>query len=261
MLSAQPFFDAHLHVIDPRFPIVPNLHFTPAPFSAQEYRHSIGQLLPAVGFTPAGGVVVSGSFQSIDQEYLTCALAELGPGFTGVTMLPPDTGDTELKRLDDAGVRGIRVNLVRRVHTDELADQVALARRAQALVGWHLELYVRSTDLPALRDALPDGEHLVIDHLGLTAAGLPALLSLVEEGARVKATGFSRGDLAVERALLAIHRTNPHALLAGSDLPGTRAPQPVTAADLALLRHLFTGEDLTRVTYGNAMALYRPARV
>lgn len=258
MLSALPFFDAHLHVIDPRFPLVPNLHFTPPAFSVAEYRHTAGQLLAAAGFAPAGGVVVSASYQSTDQLYLTSALEELGPGYVGVTMLPSDAGEAELKRLDAAGVRGLRLNLVRRVHTGELGDQLALARRARALVGWHLELHVRSVDLPRLRAVLPDADGVVVDHLGLTTAGLPALISLVDAGARVKATGYSRGDLAVESALLAIHRASPTALMAGTDLPGSRAPRTVTAADLTLLTRMFSGEDLTRVTYLNAVDLYRP---
>jgi hypothetical protein len=259
MPPAPPFFDAHLHVIDPRFPLVENLHYAPQPFSSADYRHSAGQLLAVAGFQPAGGVVVSGSFQGTDQEHLRCALGELGPGFVGVTMLDPDVTDAELERLEATGVRGLRLNLVRRVHTDDLTEQLKLAGRARALVGWHLELYIRSADLSNLRDRLPAAETLVFDHLGLTTAGLPTLIRLAAQGARVKATGFARGDLVIESALLAIHRANPGALMAGTDLPGTRAPRAVTAADLELLRRHFSPGDLARITYRNAVELYRPA--
>jgi predicted TIM-barrel fold metal-dependent hydrolase len=259
MLSDQPFFDAHFHVIDPRFPMKPNLHYLPAQFTVADYVHTAGQLLGVAGFQPGGGVVVSGSFQGTDQKHLLSTLAELGPRYVGVTMLPPDVPDADLKRLDAAGVRGLRLNLVRRVHTGDLSDHLDLARRARALVGWHVELYVRSVDLPPLRELLPPAETVVFDHLGLTTAGLPTLLALVAEGARVKATGFSRGDLVVESALLAVHKANPGSLLAGTDLPGTRAPRAVTAADLELLRRLFSAEDVARITYGNAVELYRPS--
>jgi predicted TIM-barrel fold metal-dependent hydrolase len=211
------------------------------------------------GFDAVGGVVVSGSFQGTDQEYLRSTLEELGPRYVGVTMLPPDVPDAELKRLDAAGVRGLRLNLVRRVHTGDLTDHFDLARRARSLVGWHVELYVRSADLPSLSELLPPADMIAFDHLGLTTAGLPTLLALASEGARVKATGFSRGDLVVESALLAVHRANPAALMAGTDLPGTRAPRAVTAADLELLRQLFSPEDLRRITYHNAVELYRPS--
>jgi len=255
----QPFFDAHFHVLDPRFPMQRNLHYLPAPFTVAGYVHTAGQLLGVARFHASGGVVVSGSFQGTDQEYLLSTLEELGPRYVGVTMLPPDVPDSDLKRLDAAGVRGLRLNLVRRVHTGDLSEHLDLVRRARSLVGWHAELYVRSVDLPPLRDLLPSPEMIVFDHLGLTTAGLPTLLALAAEGARVKATGFSRGDLVVESALLAVHKANPGSLMAGTDLPGTRAPRAVTAADMELLRRLFSPDDLARVTYRNAVELYRPS--
>jgi predicted TIM-barrel fold metal-dependent hydrolase len=258
MVTARPFFDAHFHVIDPRFPLVVNQHFTPGPYPVSAYRHEAGQLLATAGFVPAGGAVVSGSFQAIDQTYLADALATLGETFVGVTQLDPETDDDEILRLAALGVRAVRINLVRRVHTDELAAQVGLALRARTLAGWHLELYVRSADLPQLMGELPDPDGVVIDHLGLTTAGLPTLLHMVSEGAHVKAAGFTRGDLVVASALQAIHQANPSALLAGTDLPGTRSPKSVTAADLMLLTRLFSGDDLDRVAYRNAIELYRP---
>jgi predicted TIM-barrel fold metal-dependent hydrolase len=257
--AGTPFFDAMLHVIDPRFPLVANQRFVPRPFLADDYRHQAAQLLGAAGFRPAGGAVVAPSFLGDDQEGLLDAMAHLGTGFVGVAQLPADVGDDELRRLDDAGVRATRLNVVRRVHTDDVAAQLLLARRARDLVGWHLELYVRSTDLPGLADRLPPAEGLVVDHLGLDATGLPALLRLVAAGARVKATGFARGDLDVPETLRALHRVNPAALMAGTDLPGVRSPQPITAADLMTLRRSFDGEDLVRVAYRNAVELYRPA--
>ena len=68
---------------------------------------------------------------------------------------------------------------------------------------------------PRLR-AVP---RLVIDHLGMSRAGLPALLGLVEAGAWVKATGFGRVDHDVPAALRAIAAANPAALMFGTDLP------------------------------------------
>ena len=41
-----------------------------------------------------------------------------------------------------------------------------------------------------------------IDHLGLSKAGMPALLKLAERGAQVKATGFGRVDFDVAQASL-----------------------------------------------------------
>jgi len=257
MAATSAFFDAHLHVIDPRFPLVANQGYLPEPFGPQQYLDDAERLLATAGFDLTGGAVVSGSFQGFDQEYLLAALAALGPSFVGVTQLPPDTSDAELVRLDRGGVRALRANLVRRGDIDDLDGTVSLALRARVVVGWHLELYVRSADLGDLIDDLPDPDGLVIDHLGLTKDGLPALLSLVDEGARVKATGFARTDLDIAATLRAVHRRNPGALLAGTDLPNTRAPRPIEPSDLRLLREVFDDEDLSRVVRDNAMSVYR----
>lgn len=255
----QPFFDAHLHVIDPAYPLVVNQGFVPEPFCAADYLLAADRLLEPAGFVPAGGAVVSGSFQGNDQSYLAAALAALGPGFVGVTQLAPDTPDAELLRLHALGVRALRANLVRD-QVDDLDDLVGLALRARVLAGWHLELSMRSQDLPELIPMLPDADGMVVDHLGLTTAGLPALLSLVDEGAWVKATGFSRGDLDVPATLRTVYDRNPSALLAGTDLPCTRAPRPVDGTDLSLLREVFDADELAQVVHDNAASLYRRDR-
>src|SRR6478735_11931361 len=97
-------FDAHFHVIDPRFPLVPNQGYLPEPFTVDDYRARLDA---------AGGAVVSGSFQAFDQTYLIDALQRLGPGFVGVANVPPEISDEEVLALNDAGVRAFRCNLVR----------------------------------------------------------------------------------------------------------------------------------------------------
>ncbi len=245
-------FDAHLHVIDPRFPLVPNQGYLPEPFTADDYRKATDGL----GIT--GGAVVSGSFQAVDQSYLLAALAALGPGFVGVTQLPPGAGDDDISALDAARVRAARVNLRRGgpVTVDEVER---LARRVHAVAGWHVELYVDSADLAELAPTLEQLPQVVIDHLGLSAAGLGHVLDLVAGGAKVKATGFGRVDLDVGDALRRIAAADPTALLFGTDLPSTRAPRPFSALDLDLLVDALDDEDLVRAAlWGNAVALYRP---
>jgi predicted TIM-barrel fold metal-dependent hydrolase len=68
-------FDAHFHIIDPRFPLVPNGGFLPEPFTCDDYLERTRSL------HIVGGAVVSGSFQAFDQRYLEDALKRLGPGF------------------------------------------------------------------------------------------------------------------------------------------------------------------------------------
>ena len=92
----------------------------------------------------------------------------------------------------------------------------------------------------------------MIDHLGMSQAGLPAFLGLVKDGAYVKASGFGRIDVNPYSALRAIAALNPAAAVFGSDLPGTRAPRPFEEADLELVGEA-AGE---RALYENALALY-----
>lgn len=238
-------FDAHLHVVDPRFPLVPNDGFVPAPFTADDYRRRVA------GLGVRGGAVVSGSFQATDTAYLEAALAVLGPSFVGVVQLPPDVPDAEVLRLDALGVRAVRFALRRGGALD-----VALARRVWDLAGWHAELYVDARDLPGLPlGALP---RVVIDHLGLSAEGFPHLVHRVENGAFVKATGFGRLAFDPADALRRLVATNPGAVVFGTDLPSTRAPRPFRDADLALVRDALGQDDADAVLWGNAEALYRP---
>jgi predicted TIM-barrel fold metal-dependent hydrolase len=250
-VAHPPLFDAHLHIIDPRFPLVPNAGFTPEPFTVADYRAR------TVHLSVVGGAVVSGSFQAFDQNYLFDALQKLGPAFVGVTQLPVTATDAEILSLAAAGVRGVRFN-VRRGGSESLEHLYTLGRRVHELAGWHSEFYVDSRDLPDLAPVLCRLPKISIDHLGLSTQGLPALLQLVEHGAHVKATGFSRGDLDIPRTLRAIADINPAALMAGTDLPSTRAPRPFADADLDLILGTL-GEQLgTAVLHDNAVAFYRP---
>lgn len=245
-------FDAHLHVIDPRFPLFPNHGWLPAPFDVPEY------MSHATALGVAGGAVVSGSFQAFDQSYLEDALARLGPTYVGVTQLPADVADADVLRLNGRGVRAVRFNL-RRGGSADLAALEPLARRVYDLAGWHVELYVDSADLPGLAARLCALPRVSIDHLGLSAAGLPTLLALVERGVRVKATGFGRVDFDVADVLRRIAAVDPGALMFGTDLPSTRAPRPFTRADLDLLRETLGPELARRALWDNAIAWYRPA--
>ena len=178
--------------------------------------------------------MVSGSFQAFDQAYLCAALAELGPGFVGVTQLPASVSDRELIELNAAGVRAVRFNL-KRGGSEGVEKLAAMARRVHELVKWHVELYADSRDLAELRGTLVALPAVSIDHLGLSREGLPVLLRLAEQGVRVKATGFGRVDFDVRRALLDLYAANPEALMFGTDLPSTRAPRPYEDEDLLLV--------------------------
>ena len=72
-------FDSHLHIINPVYPLYENQGFLPGPFTVKDY------LSRLESYDLAGGAIVSGSFQKLDQSYLIDALDKLGSGFVGVT--------------------------------------------------------------------------------------------------------------------------------------------------------------------------------
>lgn len=247
-----PVFDAHFHVVDPRFPLVPNQGVVPAPFDVESYRRAVA------GLGVVGGAVVAASFQGFDSSWLADALASLGPTFVGVAQLQPTVTDEDLRRLDALGVRAVRANL-HRGGRGALEGLEALAGRVWEVAGWHVEVYLDARHLDELGPSLARLPRVCVDHLGLSELGLPRLLDLVEGGASVKASGFGRVDFDVPETLRDIARANPTALLFGTDLPSTRAPRPFRLADVDLLSEALGNEGLVRrVLHDNAMELYRP---
>jgi predicted TIM-barrel fold metal-dependent hydrolase len=245
-----PIFDAHCHIIDPRFPLKANDGYLPEPFTVTDY---LTQTAP-LGIV--GGAVVSGSFQGFDQGYLLNALRLLGPDFVGVTQLPASVTDAELETLNGFGVRGLRFNL-RRGGSEQLDQLEFLARRVHEQVGWHAEFYIDARDLPQIEHRLLQLPAISIDHLGLSAEGLPAVLRLAERGARIKACGFGRVDFPVKDALRSLYAANPAALMFGTDLPSTRAPRPFDAQDLVLLTEALGEAGAGRALWSNAAQFYR----
>lgn len=250
LLQRLKVFDAHLHIIDPRFPLVANNGFLPDAFTCVDYAERVQ------AYEIAGGAVVSGSFQAFDQGYLIEALRTLGDGFVGVTQLPAAVSDAQLFELDSAGVRAVRFNL-KRGGSEDVRNLDRVARRIHELLGWHVELYIDSKDLADLYSALITLPAVSIDHLGLSKEGFGTLLKLAERGVRVKATGFGRVDFDVRAALRDLYSANPDSLMFGTDLPSTRAPRPFRDEDFTLVIDALGMEKAGRVLHQNALDFYR----
>lgn len=250
-LNEFKLFDAHLHIVDNRFPLVPNNGYLPEEFTCKHYLNRMND------YSLAGGAIVSGSFQAFDQAYLADALKTLGPSFVGVTQLPASVSDDELFELDGIGVRAVRFNL-KRGGSEEASHLDGMARRVHDLMGWHVELYVDSRELDGLFSTLAALPSVSIDHLGLSKDGFKTLLRLVERGVHVKATGFGRVDFDVRTAIQAIYSANPEALMFGTDLPSTRAPRPYADSDFTLIVEALGKEKARHVLHENAVKFYRP---
>lgn len=79
----------------------------------------------------------------------------------------PDVTDAELRRLHEAGVRGVRFNFVRRLVDAAPREALEAVARRVAPLGWHVVLYFEAADLPDLESffaSLP--VPLVVDHMG-----------------------------------------------------------------------------------------------
>lgn len=252
-LSTFPLFDSHFHIIDRRFPLTPNNGYLPDDLTCSDYLSRVS------GYDLRGGAIVSGSFQTFDQNYLLDALSTLGPGFVGVTQLPAAATDAEILELDRSGVRAVRFNL-KRGGSEDVRYLDAMARRVHELAGWHVELYVDSRELDGMFEALAALPAVSIDHLGLVREGFKMVLKLAERGVRVKATGFGRVDFDVPAALKQLYAANPQALMFGTDLPSTRAPRPYADEDFLLVADTLGDEAARAVFFDNAAEFYRVSR-
>src|SRR5262249_15257983 len=99
--------DCHVHIVGPaaKYPLDPNRSYTAADGSTAELR----ALRKRLGI--ARNVLVQISFYGTDNRCMLDALAELGDSARGIAVVGPDISDSELLRLGQAGVRGIRLNL------------------------------------------------------------------------------------------------------------------------------------------------------
>ncbi len=246
-------FDAHFHIIDYRYKLLPNNGYTPPEFTVDQYRSSTEEL------DIRGGTIVSGSFQAFDQQYLLDALDTLGSSYYGVANIPHTISDQKIAALYESNIVAVRFNL-KRGGSETLEHLDYLSNKLYEEFGWHTELYVDSSNLPDLRKALSKLKDFSIDHLGLSKAGQKELLHWVDKGARVKATGFGRLDFDPISFMQDIMTINPEALMFGTDLPSTRSKTPFSIVDIHQIQEHFDEDDQLKICYQNAFNWYSRKR-
>lgn len=252
MFDEIELFDSHLHIIDPHFPLVPNNGYVPESFTHEDYLTRLSK------YNLLGGAIVSGSFQAFDQGYLVSALDSLGPTFVGVTQLPYTTTDEQIIELHASGVKALRFNLFRG-GSETLEHMASMAKRVHELVGWHVELYVDSSELEYLFTTLIQLPAMSIDHLGMSKSGFAYLRKLAEKDVKIKATGFGRIDFDASQAIIELYNANPDSLMFGTDLPSTRAPIAFQDADIEKVADTLGIEAATKVFSKNAIEFYKPS--
>jgi 2-pyrone-4,6-dicarboxylate lactonase len=155
--------DAHCHVFGPpsRFPYAPERKYTPCDASKEQ----LFALRDHLGF--ARNVVVQATCHGADNSAMLDVLNHSAGLARGIATVRRDISDTELKRLDAAGVRGVRFNFIKRLVDFTPKDELMEIAGRIAKLGWHVVVYFEAVDLPELIDffaGLPTA--VVVDHMG-----------------------------------------------------------------------------------------------
>lgn len=103
--------DAHCHIFGPAatFPFAPERKYTPV----DAPKETLFALRDHLGF--ARNVIVQATCHGRDNSAMVDAMQTSGGRARGVAIVGAEVTDDELQALDDAGVRGVRFNFVKRL--------------------------------------------------------------------------------------------------------------------------------------------------
>jgi 2-pyrone-4,6-dicarboxylate lactonase len=224
--------DCHMHVFGnaAQYPLSEFRSYTveEAPLSAYQERQQRTGL--------QRNVLVQASGYHTDNRCMVDALISLGDSARGVAVVDAAIATDELRRLDAAGVRGVRINLVSvgASSAQQIWDETQALAVRLAELGWHMQFFATPTQLVELQPLLRQlPVPAIIDHMGLPVAaagvnqpGFAALRSMLADGrCWVKLSGADRitrgaadmsGAGVFARALI---EANPDQLVWGSDWP------------------------------------------
>ena len=151
--------DCHHHIYDPRFAYNPNAVLKPPYATVTDYK----ALQKKLG--TSRNVMVQPSTYGTDNRCLLDVLAQLGENCRAVCVVNSKVTDAELKSLNAAGVRGVRVQfgLGNPVGAEEV---MPLAKRI-ADMGWHIQCNMPPEQLVQMESLLLSlPVPVIIDHLG-----------------------------------------------------------------------------------------------
>ncbi|SPF81752.1 amidohydrolase family protein [Pseudoprimorskyibacter insulae] len=223
----------------------------------------------ANGITRA--VIVQASVDGTDNSAVLQALTAPPKGMEtrGVAMISDKTEG--LAEMTAAGVRAARIQDSAKLGISQLGQLPALAARV-AEFDWHMELNTAPSRFDLVTDALramPEGQPLVLDHMGhidpQSPKDLDALLALMETGrvwvklapTRVSALAHRYDDL--ETPITRLMAAFPERCLWGSDWPHVMTPPPVPriAPMLDLCQRVLTPAQQGLLFDTNPAQLYR----
>ena len=259
--------DCHHHIYDSRFPVDPNSTLRHPNATVADYR----LLQKRLGTTR--NVIVQPSTYGVNNSGLVQSLREFGLATTrGIAVVNNSVTDEELRKLNAAGVRGIRFNMSVPGGATNMDMVLPLADRIYAM-GWHIQVVAKADQIANGADTwnrLPCP--IVFDHLGHVPnpshPALKVIVNLMKEGkAWVKLSGAyimsksgapnyeDRADVA--RAFV---QADPNYLLWGSDWPHVTSKIDNKPDDTILLNLLYDWvpdeKQRNRILVDNPARLY-----
>ena len=151
--------DTHFHIYDPRFAYQPDAVLKPPFATVDDYR----KVQARTGLTRA--VVVTPSTYGTDNACMLDAVRQLGTNARGIAVCHATVPIGELRRMHDAGVRGVRFQLGR--GTLIAPDEILPLARLIAPLGWHMQFNMPVDDYARLDGILRQVPgRIVIDHFG-----------------------------------------------------------------------------------------------
>jgi predicted TIM-barrel fold metal-dependent hydrolase len=228
--------DTHAHVLGfpPRYPLVESRSYTAPEATAASYL----TMLDKTDMTH--GVLVQPSVHGTDNRLIEETLVAHRKKLRGVAVIAPDITDRALIRLDEAGFRGCRLNIMfgGGIGLEAIGT---LAKKIKSF-GWHMQFLMdvrRIGEIEAQLMRLP--VPWVVDHMGymptnegLDHPGFQKLLSMLKDGnGWVKLSGAFRvsSDGAPYRDTIpfarALVNARPDRMLWGSDWPHVSIKPPM----------------------------------
>jgi len=176
--------DSHFHVFGPpeQFPFVSTREYTPPAAALEHYM----KMIAVIGIERA--VVVQPSVHGLDNSATLDAIRNSHGNFRGVARIDDKTPKDELKRLHEAGVRGVRFNLLDRPRGNIKLAALDRCVENVAALGWSVDLHIDMKNLIEQEKRIRDMPvPVVIDHMarvkpaeGLDQPGFQLLLDLMK---------------------------------------------------------------------------------
>lgn len=252
--SRPPACDAHIHVLDSRFPGrgAWEAFAVPPGLTLDDY------LAVRQQFATQRAVIVQSKVYATDNSCLLDALEQLGGDGRGIAVVPADIPGPELRHLHRAGVRGIRFSLWNTSNAVVDADMIEPLARRVADLGWHIQVHLSGEQMVRHAELLTRIPcPLVLDHMarlppaeGVAGPAFDVVRRLLDTGRTwVKLSGPYLNSLDpvldterseyphATRVAQLLVRAAPDRLVWGSDWPHVteRQRQPDDAVLAALL--------------------------